>query len=164
MGLKCCFNAGNLSAAAFPDWSDVSDPTHRGVRMNRKCQIGFAIIVTALAACGGGAGSTTGTTTGTGTGTGTGSCTAGDGVICVLGTTFNPVDITIAKNASVAFTWQAGVHNIVFDAPLATGVADIGAFSDGSVSRTFTVVGTFPYHCTIHGGVGSGMHGTIKVQ
>ncbi len=44
--------------------------------------------------------------------------------------------------------------------PRDPGVSDIGMFSDGSVTRNFSAVGTFPYHCTIH----AGMKGTIKVQ
>jgi plastocyanin len=135
--------------------------------MNRKCQIGFALLVIGLAACSGGGGTgatgtggTSGTTGGTG---GTGTCTPGDGVVCVLSISFSPVDMTVNKGSSVSWTWQQGVHNIVFDPPLSPGVDDIGAFSEGIAVRTFTTTGTFPYHCTIHGGVGTGMHGTITV-
>jgi plastocyanin len=28
----------------------------------------------------------------------------------------------------------------------------------------FDQAGTYGYHCTIHGGVGTGMHGTVTVQ
>lgn len=141
--------------------------------MNTRRRLGLAIVVIAAIGCGGGGTSSTGTNTGGnsgGTNTGGNSggtnnnCTAGDGTICVLSGSFNPVDITISKNTSVTFQEVAGVHTIVFDAPFATGVSDIGAFSSGTVSRTFTEAGTFPYHCTIHGGAGTGMHGTIKVQ
>jgi len=125
----------------------------------------LGVALTGAVSCGGGGGSdTTGVTGGTTGGSNNNSCTAGDGTICVLGTSFNPVDITIAKNGSVTFQEVQGAHFIVFDAPLATGVSNIGDFSSGTASRTFTEVGTFPYHCTIHGGVGTGMHGTIKVQ
>lgn len=135
--------------------------------MKRKCLMIAAMLMTTLAACGGGATSSTGTGTGTGNngnGTGSGTCTAGGGTICVLAISFSPVDMTIAKNSSASWVWQQGVHNIVFDAPLSPGVDDIGAFSEGTVSRTFTTAGTFAYHCTIHGGPGTGMHGTITVQ
>lgn len=135
--------------------------------MIRKCTIIAAALIASLAACSsGGADKTTGTTgTGTGTGNGTG-CTAGDGTVCVLGTSFNPVDMTISKNASVTWSEVTGVHHIVFDGPPtgATPITDIGDFSAGTVSRTFAQTGTFPYHCTIHGGVGTGMHGNIIVQ
>jgi plastocyanin len=128
----------------------------------------MVIALIAAAGCGGGGGSSTGVDTGGNTGGNGGNnnntCTAGDGVICVLGTTFNPVDITIAKNGTVTFQEVSGAHNIVFDAPLANGVSNIGDFSSGTAARTFSEVGTFPYHCTIHGGPGTGMHGTIKVQ
>jgi plastocyanin len=130
-----------------------------------------AVLVASLAACGGGgADNTTGTGNGNGngngTGTGTGGCTAGDGTICVQGTSFSPVDITISKNGTATWTEVVGVHHIVFDGPPpgATAIADIGDFSQGSVNRTFVTAGTYPYHCTIHGGVGTGMHGTVVVQ
>ena len=132
--------------------------------MNKNCQLGFAIMMVALAACGGGgASNSTGTGTGTGTGSGGGTdSTCGDGgVICVLASSFSPVDITISKNGIATFTPKTAVaHNIVFDAPIAVGVTDVGAFGEASVSRTFTTTGTFSYHCTIH----AGMKGTIKVQ
>ncbi len=136
--------------------------------MNRKRQYGLLVALIAAVGCGGGGGTDTtgvnGGNNGGNGGTGGNTCTAGDGTICVLGTTFNPVDITISKNASVTFQEVAGAHFIVFDTPTATGVSNIGDFSSGTASRSFTEVGTFPYHCTIHGGVGTGMHGTIKVQ
>ncbi len=137
--------------------------------MKSKCLVIAAMLVTSVAACGGsGATSSTGTGTGTGTGkgpgTGTSACTAGGGTICVQGTSFSPVDITIAKGGIATWTEVAGDHNIVFDPPRALDVADIGAFSDGSVKRTFASAGTFAYHCTIHGGVGTGMHGNVIVQ
>jgi plastocyanin len=134
---------------------------------SRTCQIGLTIIAIAMAACsGGGASNSTGVTGGTGGGGGgnNNSCTAGDGIICVQATSFNPIDLTISKGGTATFQEVAGVHNIVFDAPLPTGVSDVGEFSAGSTARTFTTTGTFAYHCTIHGSPGSGMHGTIKVQ
>lgn len=134
--------------------------------MNVKCRTVTVVALIGIAACGGGGTGSTGTNGGTGGtgGTGGNTCTPGDGTICVLSGSFNPVDITIAKNASVTFQEVQGAHFIVFDAPLATGVSNVGDFSSGTASRTFTEIGTFPYHCTIHGGVGTGMHGTIKVQ
>lgn len=129
-----------------------------------KCRAAIAVALMGVAACGGGgASASTGTPGGTG-GTGGTSCTGGDGTICVRSVTFSPEEITIPKNASVTFQEVQGVHFIVFDAPLATGVSNIGDFSSGTASRTFTAVGTYPYHCTFHGGAGTGMHGTIKVQ
>ena len=133
--------------------------------MNVRRRAAIAAAFIGIAACGGGGGtSSTGVTGGTTGGTNNNSCTPGDGTICVQGTTFSPVDITISKNGSVTFQEVIGAHFIVFDPPVASGVANIGDFSSGTASRTFTEVGTFPYHCTIHGGVGTGMHGTIKVQ
>jgi plastocyanin len=84
--------------------------------------------------------------------------------VCVLALVFDPVDLTTTKGTAVSFTAKTAItHNIVFDTPRAAGVDDIGIFSDGTVTRTFSTSGTFPYHCTIHGGVGTGMHGSIIV-
>ena len=133
--------------------------------MNTRRLAAIAAALIGLAACGGGgATNSTGVTGGTTGGTNNNACTPGDGTICVQSTTFNPVGITISKGGSVTFQEVQGAHFIVFDTPLATGVSNIGDFSSGTASRTFTEVGTFPYHCTIHGGVGTGMHGTITVQ
>jgi plastocyanin len=134
--------------------------------MTRKCLMIAAMLVTSLAACSGGGGTNVTGTGGTGGMGGTGGtvCTPGDGIVCVLATSFNPITTTISKNTSATWQWQQGVHHIVFDAPIADGVGDIGDFSEGTASRAFPAAGSFPFHCTIHGGVGTGMHGIITVQ
>ncbi|MEP6507130.1 MAG: plastocyanin/azurin family copper-binding protein [Gemmatimonadales bacterium] len=118
-----------------------------------------SLAMCALVACSGGGGNNV---TGTGAGSGSGSSSGcDDGSVCVLASSFSPVDLTIVRNASVAWVAKTGVlHNIVFDSPVSPGVTDIGNFSDGSVSRSFSAIGTFAYHCTIH----ANMKGTIKVQ
>lgn len=129
--------------------------------MNMKCLTFSSIAMFALVACSGGGGNNvTGTGAGSGSGSGSGSG-CDDGSVCVLAASFSPVDLTIARNASVKWVAKTGVlHNIVFDSPVSPGVTNIGNFSDGSVSRSFSAIGTFPYHCTIH----ANMNGTIKVQ
>ncbi|MEO7368935.1 MAG: plastocyanin/azurin family copper-binding protein [Gemmatimonadaceae bacterium] len=130
--------------------------------MNTKCLTLSSLAMCALLACSGGGGNNvTGTGAGSGSGSGTGSSGCDDGSVCVLASAFSPVALTIARSASVTWVAKTGVlHNIVFDSPVSPGVTDIGNFSDGSVSRSFSAIGTFPYHCTIH----ANMKGTIKVQ
>jgi plastocyanin len=36
--------------------------------------------------------------------------------------------------------------------------------AEGTFTRTFETAGTFAYHCTFHGDVGTGMHGTVVVR
>jgi plastocyanin len=77
---------------------------------------------------------------------------------------FTPSELTVVKGAIVSFTNDDGIdHNVIFDPPLSPGVADIPTHSTGTNTRTFGTSGTFPYHCSIHGGVGVGMNGKIIV-
>ena len=80
---------------------------------------------------------------------------------------FDPTSTTVPVGTKVTWTWnscgsdgyggQSCVsHSLVFDdgqtAP---------SQSEGSYSRTFTVAGTYKYHCGVHG---SAMSGTVVVQ
>ena len=56
--------------------------------------------------------------------------------------------------------WLPGdvIHTVTFDADTTI----MSAFqSSGTYARTFTVAGTYPYHCSIHG---KAMTGVITVQ
>ena len=122
------------------------------------CVIGLSI----LCACGGGYGgsNSNGTyTTPTDPG-GNVSCPAS--TICMGSASFSPSSITVSKGTTVTFNNNSNVdHNVVFDAPAPTGVADVGAIAYGSTAtRTFGSAGTFNFHCTIH----AGMTGTLVVQ
>lgn len=90
--------------------------------------------------------------------------------VVVTNNLFTPASLTVAKSATVTWTWdtcsggdiygngQTCVsHDIVFD----DGAPGSGAQSSGTFSRTFAVVGTFRYHCSIHG---AAMSGQIVVQ
>jgi plastocyanin len=75
---------------------------------------------------------------------------------------FHPSTLTINQGDTVTFTNAGGYHNVV---------SDTGLFSSGSPSTStwtlqvpFNTAGTFGFHCQIHGGVGTGMAGTITVQ
>jgi plastocyanin len=81
---------------------------------------------------------------------------------------FTPTPDTVAAG-QVTFTWSAASHGhtLKWDSGPGTLPADSGSVASpvfaGSVVRTL-VAGTYQYHCQIHGGVGTGMHGTIVVQ
>jgi plastocyanin len=57
----------------------------------------------------------------------------------------------------VTWVWNSGgtVHNVTFDDGIHS--ENLGS---GTYPRTFSMAGTFPYHCTIHG---SSMSGVVTV-
>ena len=68
---------------------------------------------------------------------------------------------TVNVGDTVRWVWKTNAHSIT---------SDTGAWTDSGVKNTgftfdvkFNVAGSFPYHCSIHGGVGRGMAGTITV-
>jgi plastocyanin len=116
-----------------------------------------------LTACSGGAGSPTGTPPTPPV------VPTGPTDVTVVNSSFTPASLSIANGSSVTWTWntcsggdgygggQTCVsHNIVFDDGPTSGVQ-----SQGSYLRKFTAVGTYPYHCSIHG---TAMSGTVVVQ
>ena len=76
---------------------------------------------------------------------------------------FDPSSVTITANGQVTWNFASVGHTVTFDNATPTG-GNIGTASapiaNSSVSRTFPVSGTYPYHCAIHGG----MNGTVTVQ
>lgn len=76
------------------------------------------------------------------------------------GDTFSPTSLTISTGGTVTWNNTSGVqHNVTFNA--VTGApANIGNHTSGTNARTFSTAGTFPYACTLHGG----MNGTIIAQ
>ena len=87
--------------------------------------------------------------------------------ISVTNNYFDPISTSVPVNTKVTWTWntcsgdgyggQTCVsHSILFDDGTSSG-----AQQSGTYSRTFTVAGTYKYHCTIHG---AAMSGTVVVQ
>lgn len=86
-------------------------------------------------------------------------------VVGVQNNFFDPTPDTVAVGTFVRFTWAGGVgHNVTWD----NGPVPLPANSPTQSSGTFTVrltqLGTYNYHCTIHGSPGIGMHGTLVTQ
>jgi plastocyanin/FtsP/CotA-like multicopper oxidase with cupredoxin domain len=73
---------------------------------------------------------------------------------------FNPDPVNIKAGDTVQWVWDADDHSTTSD----TAVWDSGVHNKPfTFSHTFPAAGTFPYHCVIHGGAGTGMHGTVIV-
>jgi plastocyanin len=77
---------------------------------------------------------------------------------------FDPHSVTIGRSggtSSITWTFQSVAHTVTWDnQPAGANVAEIPATSNATVSRNFTIAGTYTYHCTIH----SNMSGVIVVQ
>ncbi len=72
---------------------------------------------------------------------------------------FTPQQVDLSVGGTVTWNFGAVVHNVNFGSGPGTP-ADIGATSNAAVTRTFTAAGSFPYSCSIHGG----MNGTVIVH
>lgn len=134
-----------------------------------------ALCILSIAACGGSSGGgSTGPTGGNNNNPPTNNPPNNNPVstnaVTVTGTAFMPSNITVAKGATVTWTWDScsadpygygGAtcvsHNVAFDVDGSTS----GAQSTGTFTRVFDTVGTFKYHCAIHG---AAMSGQIVVQ
>jgi plastocyanin len=85
-------------------------------------------------------------------------------VTATSGLQFTPSTVTVTQNgAPVTVTWifQSVAHTVTWNTqPVGATVANIGATSDASVGRDFSVTGTYTYHCSIH----PEMTGTVIVQ
>jgi plastocyanin len=82
--------------------------------------------------------------------TGTSGGTGGPGAnqVFIQGMAFNPLSINVAVNSSVTWVNKDAVgHSVTSD----TGLFDSGTLNtNGSFTYTFTTLGTFSYHCSIH--------------
>jgi plastocyanin len=79
---------------------------------------------------------------------------------------FEPADITVTVGSTVNWEWADGAvqHNIVPDdgvTPAPSGPPTDGPFT---YHYTFNTIGTFRYHCQVHGAAGGGgMSGVVNV-
>lgn len=71
---------------------------------------------------------------------------------------------TINVGDVVTWTWVAGVHPTMSDSSPAAWATFPMNSANTTFSRTFSAVGTFPYHCTAHGAPGIGQYGVINVR
>ena len=94
-----------------------------------------------------------------------GGCTPTATKVCTAGgASFSPVTLTVTAGTTVA--WQNGdgtTHTVTSD-PASTDTFNLSLGSGAAVTRQFPDTGHFPYHCTLHGTPGAGMHGTIIVN
>lgn len=74
---------------------------------------------------------------------------------------FQPNDVYVLPAGTVTWTNNSGTnHNVTFSGGTVGAPANVAAFTDGSVQRTFTTSGTYNYQCTLH----AGMSGRVRVQ
>ena len=77
--------------------------------------------------------------------------------VSITDNVFTPASVTVPRNRAVRWTNNGGTAHTV--------TADDASFESNSIApggtfqRTFTVAGTFGYHCTIH----PGMTGSVTV-
>ena len=73
--------------------------------------------------------------------------------------TFTPAAIDVARNGTVNWIFASVTHNVTFSGAGPTG-GNIANTASATVSRTFSVAGTFNYQCTLH----SAMAGQVIVH
>jgi|SRR5450432_443966 plastocyanin len=114
---------------------------------------GFFLVMAAIfvISCGKSSGYGSGTSTGTGTGSTTSS-------LSIINMAFSPGSTTVKAGTTVKWTNNDGItHTVTAD----NNSFDSGNLASGATfSKTFSVTGTYAYHCTIH----PGMTGTIIVN
>ena len=83
------------------------------------------------------------------------------GAVTLQNIAFNPSSVVVQSGSTVTWTWNDGTtpHNVTFLSGPTPRPADSGTMSSGTHTGTFTTVGTYGYHCTLHGG----MNGTVTV-
>ncbi len=75
---------------------------------------------------------------------------------------FSPQTITVTLGTRVIWT-NTGTMTHTVNSDDGSSFASGNIAPSGTFSRTFTTTGTIGYHCTIHGGIHTGMYGTVVV-
>ena len=88
----------------------------------------------------------------------------GQQTISVSNNFFTPTPDTVSAGG-VTFSWStpSNGHNVTWDTGPGTLPPNSATMTSGTYGATLQV-GTYTYHCTIHGGPGTGMAGTIVVH
>lgn len=82
------------------------------------------------------------------------------GAVAVNNNFFSPSSIVVQTGGTVTWTWNGSPHNVTYTggpAPLPSSSTTQNA--GASFSTTFTNVGQYTYHCTVH----AGMDGNVTV-
>jgi plastocyanin len=146
-----------LSGRAFT-WS-TSDPTKVSLSANSGTQITATAVgvgSSTLTASSGGVTSNPGVTVTVNAGGASGSADVG-----TTAATFTPSCVTITAGGTVTWTFIAAPsHNVTFTTSNKPPQGDIATTQNTTVSRQFPTAGSYPYTCTLHGG----MNGVVVVQ
>ena len=148
-----------LPGSSEPDSPETVAAENRIMYFSRTlASIALAFVTLALACTGGGYASATTAPTGT-----TGGATTGNTpptattAVSVADNNFSPAAITVARGATVTWTWTGrNPHTVTFDDGTTSAQQTTGTYQ-----RAFAAAGTYPYHCVVHGTL---MSGTVTVQ
>jgi len=92
----------------------------------------------------------------------TATASAAPTAVGVANNSFSPATAIVQVGGTVTWTWNSGTtsHNVTYSSGPGTLPSNSPTQAGGTTfSTTFTNVGTYAYHCTIH----LGMEGTVKV-
>lgn len=78
--------------------------------------------------------------------------------VSMPGNSFSPFNVSVRRTGSVLFDFPSEQHDVTFQAK-AGAPANIPVTRSAVISRTFSVVGIFPYDCLVH----PGMSGQVTV-
>jgi plastocyanin len=78
--------------------------------------------------------------------------------------TFTPANDVVSVGTQVNFVWDGNDHSVISDGPPSFSGHPDPANPPTTLSVIFSTAGTYNYHCGIHGGPGTGMHGSVTAQ
>jgi plastocyanin len=83
--------------------------------------------------------------------------------VVARGNRFVPTHIEVRRGAEVSFEGDAG-HDVVFTDGLTAPVTRDDFARQAVQVRRFDAPGDHPFHCSLHGIPGKGMHGVVRVR